>query len=120
MDPNAQAKLHIIEQANVVSSSKEEPLLNYIHQNNIPSSFYKLMRIMVMNELELSCYLDCTDSSLLDFVGYRNEISMLNTINALLQARLMAIRNFSADTKHITSWQKYAIMYRQGKLFLLC
>ncbi|KAI7851658.1 hypothetical protein BDC45DRAFT_445119 [Circinella umbellata] len=72
-----------------------------------------------MNELELSCYLKCTDSSLLDFVGYRNEITMLNTINALLQARLMAIRKFSVDTTHITSWQKYAILYRQGQEKLL-
>ncbi|KAI9263181.1 hypothetical protein BDA99DRAFT_509528 [Phascolomyces articulosus] len=119
MDPNAQVKLQIVQQANVVSSSENEPLLNYIHRSNIPPSFYKLMRIMVMNELELSNYLNCTDASLLDFVGYRNEITMLNTVNALLQARLIAIRNFSLNCSNLTPWQKYAMMYRQGQENLL-
>ncbi|KAI9488531.1 hypothetical protein BDB00DRAFT_847661 [Zychaea mexicana] len=115
MDPNAQAKMDIIRQANVASFSEDDPLLNYIHQNSIPASFYKLMRIMVMNELELSCYQNCTDAAQLDFVGYRNEIAMLNTINALLQTRLRAIRNFTIDCKNITQWQRYALMYRKGQ-----
>ena len=114
MDPNAQAKLHIIQQANVVSSCKEDPLLNYVHRDNIPPSFFKLMRVMVMSELEISSYLNCTDGRFLDFVGFRNELAMFNTVNALLQTRLMALRKVVLDIMNPNLYQKYALMYRQG------
>ncbi|KAI8147792.1 hypothetical protein BJV82DRAFT_507046 [Fennellomyces sp. T-0311] len=68
-----------------------------------------------MNELEITSYLNCTDGRFLDFVGFRNELAMLNTINALLQTRLMAIRNVILDCTNLNPHQRYALMYRQGQ-----
>lgn len=78
------------------------------------------MRVLVMNRMETEYYSTCTDANLLNFVGYRNELSMLSMTLALITHRLRAIRNttftVNDDTKH---WQKFSLMYRAGKFIHL-
>lgn len=75
------------------------------------------MRVLVMNRMETEYYSACTNTDLLDFVGYRNELSMLSMTLALLTHRLRAIKNitYTVDDE-IKYWQKFSLMYRAGKV----
>lgn len=113
-DPNRETKLKILEQTQVTSGN-DDPLLHYVHRNHIPPTFFKLMRVLVMNNAEVNRFATCVDANMLDFVGYRNELAMLGMTHALLQTRLMKLQNFSLDRNHVKPWQRYALMYRDGK-----
>lgn len=67
-----------------------------------------------MNSMETELYAACTDAHLLDFVGYRNEITMMSMTLALLKSKLHAIKSVDLETEHIPYWQKFALMYRAG------
>lgn len=69
-----------------------------------------------MNSAETEYYSICADSQLLEFVGYRNELSMLSMTLALLKSRLHALKtvSFTVD-ESISEWQKFSLMYRSGK-----
>lgn len=73
------------------------------------------MRVLVMNSVETEYYSICADTQLLEFVGYRNELSMLSMTLALLKSRLHALKtvSFEVDEK-LTECQKFALMYRAG------
>lgn len=73
------------------------------------------MRVLVMNGIEMEHYSICADAEYLDFVGYRNELSMLAMTLAILKSRLQALRstNFVVDD-NLPYWQKFALMYRSG------
>ncbi|KAI9319676.1 hypothetical protein BX666DRAFT_1915131 [Dichotomocladium elegans] len=115
-DPNGQLKLQILSQAGVASGNESDPLLYYVHRNNVPASFWKLMRVLVMNPIETQYYAECTNASEFDFIGYRNELAMLSTVQKLLQSRLMNVNNCPADRNAAaTAWQRYALMYRDGQ-----
>ncbi|KAL1932934.1 hypothetical protein VTP01DRAFT_8612 [Rhizomucor pusillus] len=117
-DPNQAIKKQIISQAGI-TSEHDDPLLHYIHRNNIPSSFYRLMRVLMMNPLEVKYYANCSDSTLYEFIGYRNELAMLNMTIALLQNRLLAIQKLSVDRTHLKPWQRFIFMYRDGQIDVL-
>lgn len=69
-----------------------------------------------MNSMETAYYANCNDSKFLDMVGYRNELSTLSMILALLKNRLLALKSVTLDTSdNIPPWQKYSLMYRSGK-----
>ncbi|CDH54294.1 hypothetical protein RO3G_06808 [Lichtheimia corymbifera JMRC:FSU:9682] len=114
-DPNGPIKLNLLSQANIVSGN-DDPLLNYVHRQSAPDSLWKLMRVLVMNETEISYYANCTDASMLDFVGYRNELAMLNTTQSLLQFKLMNVKRLPVSRDQAAKpWQQYALMYRDGQ-----
>ncbi|RCH80486.1 hypothetical protein CU098_001171, partial [Rhizopus stolonifer] len=113
-DPNQQIKLEILKQCQV-SSDNADPFTFYLHRHIIPSAFFRMMRVLVMNNMETKFYSQCTDSSLLDFVGYRNEIMTLDTVISLLQSRLRVLQSVDLTGTDLTYWQKYALMYRQGQ-----
>lgn len=74
------------------------------------------MRVLVMNDTEISYYANCMDATMLDFVGYRNELAMLNTTQSLLQFKLMNVQKLPVSRDQATKpWQQYALMYRDGK-----
>jgi hypothetical protein len=73
------------------------------------------MRVLVMNSLEIEYHHDCTQSKYLDFVGYRNELSMISMTMALLQSRIQNITSVSLDKSNLKEWQTFALMYRAGK-----
>ncbi|KAI8363823.1 hypothetical protein EDC96DRAFT_511847 [Choanephora cucurbitarum] len=113
-DPNGQLKLDILNQCHI-SSGNTDPFTFYIHRHTIPDVFLKMMRVLVMNSMETKFYSKCTEGSLLDFIGYRNEIMALNVTISLLQGRLSALKTVVfKDESSLTSWQKYALMYRKG------
>lgn len=72
------------------------------------------MRVLMMNPLEVKYYANCSDSTLYEFIGYRNELAMLNMTIALLQNRLLAIQKLSVDRTHLKPWQRFIFMYRDG------
>lgn len=59
--------------------------------------------------------MECTDGKLLDFVGYRNELSMIGMTLTFLKIRLQALKvvNFNEDDR-ITDCKRFALMYRRG------
>lgn len=73
------------------------------------------MRVLVMNSMETEHYAICADAHLLDFVGYRNEITMITMTLALLKSKLHAIKSVQLETEHIPYWQQFALMYRAGR-----
>lgn len=73
------------------------------------------MRVLVMNALEIQCYYNCTDTALLDFVGYRNELSMISMVLMLLKNKLFALNSVKIDEENMTECQRYAVIYRKGK-----
>ncbi|KAG0168983.1 hypothetical protein DFQ28_005287 [Apophysomyces sp. BC1034] len=111
-------KLSILQQCGV-ESGNHDPLIHYVHRGHIPEAFLKLMRVLVMNDNETLNYTKCTDGSLLDFVGYRNELAMLIMTNTLLGSRLHAIERVALDRHQATWWQHYALMYRDGQIDVL-
>ncbi|GAA5811478.1 hypothetical protein MFLAVUS_004915 [Mucor flavus] len=113
-DPNHEMKMKIIQQCNITSGNLD-PLTFYIHRNHIPTVFFKLMRVLVMNSMETKYYSICADEQLLDFVGYRNELAMLSMTLALLNNRLHAIKPLDVDVNNITYWQRFCLMYRKGQ-----
>jgi hypothetical protein len=75
------------------------------------------MRVLVMNDTETEFYMKCTDSKLLDFVGYRNELSMIGMTLQFLKIRLQSLKTVSlSDDKHMADCKKFALMYRRGIL----
>ncbi|KAI8890858.1 hypothetical protein K501DRAFT_167310 [Backusella circina FSU 941] len=68
-----------------------------------------------MNTLELEYYFKCTQSEYLDFVGYRNELSVILTITTILKSRLRNITSISLDKDNHKEWQTFALMYRAGQ-----
>lgn len=72
-----------------------------------------------MNPLEVAYYANCSDPTLYDFIGYRNELAMLNMIIALLQSRLLTIQRLSIDRTNLKPWQRYVFMYRDGNSLTL-
>ncbi|CAO0790008.1 unnamed protein product [Mucor circinelloides] len=113
-DPNQETKLNILKQCQV-SSGNADPLTFYFHRSNLPESFFQLMRVLVMNSIETEHYAICADARLLDFVGYRNEITMISMTLSLLKSKLHAIKSVHLETEHIPYWQKFALMYRTGQ-----
>ncbi|CAO3648430.1 unnamed protein product [Mucor fragilis] len=113
-DPNQETKLSILKQCQV-SSGNADPLTFYFHRSNLPESFFQLMRVLVMNSMETEHYAICADAHLLDFVGYRNEITMITMTLALLKSKLHAIKSVQLETEHIPYWQQFALMYRAGQ-----
>ncbi|CAO3697257.1 unnamed protein product [Rhizopus stolonifer] len=114
-DMNYAIKLNILKNCNISSGNSDE-FTYYIHRNNISPEFFKMMRVLVMNSMETACYKDCSNSALLEKVGYRNELSMLSMTLALLKARLFALKSVTLDVSdNIRPWQKYALMYRSGQ-----
>lgn len=79
------------------------------------------MRVLVMNRLETQYYSTCTDAKLLDFVGYRNELSMLSMTAGLLSYRLRNLRSvqYTIDDS-MEYWHKFSLMYRAGKYLFIC
>lgn len=114
-DPNYEIKLNILKECKVLSGNTDQ-LVFYIHRDNIPAEFFKLMRVLVMNGIETQHYSVCADAELLDFVGYRNELSMLSMTLAILKSRSQALKThrFVVDDS-LTYTQKCALMYRSGK-----
>ncbi|KAI7900357.1 uncharacterized protein BX663DRAFT_439793 [Cokeromyces recurvatus] len=51
----------------------------------------------------------------LDFVGYRNELSMISMILGLLNTRLITLTTTSIMGDDLTDCQRYALMYRKGQ-----
>ncbi|CEP16037.1 hypothetical protein [Parasitella parasitica] len=113
-DPNQETKLNILKQCQV-SSDNADPLVFYFHRNNMPRAFFKLMRVLVMNSLETEHYAMCTDGNLLDFVGYRNEITMISMTLSLFKSKLYALKSVQLEKEHIPYWQTFALMYRAGQ-----
>lgn len=74
------------------------------------------MRVLVMNPLETQYYANCSDAQLLDFVGYRNEISMISMTTAMLKSKLHALKSVQLPTDNLPYWQKFALMYRAGNM----
>lgn len=106
--------MKIIEQCKITSGNVD-PLTFYIHRHHIPNVFFQLMRVLVMNSMETEYYSICSDPQLLDFVGYRNELSMLSMTLALLKNRLHALElPLDVDMNNITYWQRFCLMYRSG------
>lgn len=114
-DPNYEVKQQILKDCKIASTNESDPLAFYIHRNNIPDNFFRMMRVLVMNALEVQCYLNCSDSVLLDFIGYRNELSMISMVLMLLKNKLHALRSVTLEEENITESQRYALMYRRGK-----
>lgn len=73
------------------------------------------MRVLVMNSMETEHFAFCTDTNLLDFVGYRNEITMISMTLSLLKSKLYALKSVKLGNELIPYWQKFALMYRAGK-----
>ncbi|KAG1224576.1 hypothetical protein G6F35_003933 [Rhizopus arrhizus] len=114
-DLNYATKLSILRNCGVSSGNADE-FTFYIHRNNIPPTFFKLMRVLVMNSMETAYYANCNDSKFLDMVGYRNELSTLSMILALLKNRLLTLKSVTLDASdNIPPWQKYSLMYRSGQ-----
>lgn len=114
-DPNHQVKQQILTNCNITSTNEADPLAFYLHRNNIPDNFFRLMRVLVMNALEVQYYHGCTDTTLLDFVGYRNELSMISMVLMLLKSKLYALNSVTPDIDNMTECQRFALMYRKGK-----
>jgi hypothetical protein len=73
------------------------------------------MRVLVMNDIETEYYAECTDSKLLDFVGYRNELSMIAMTLAFLKIRLQSLKTVNLDNdEHMADCKKFSLMYRKG------
>ncbi|KAI8645188.1 hypothetical protein BD408DRAFT_339163 [Parasitella parasitica] len=68
-----------------------------------------------MNGIETEHYATCTDGNLLDFVGYRNEITMISMTLSLFKGKLYALESVQLEKQHIPYWQKFALMYRAGQ-----
>ncbi|KAI9472414.1 MAG: hypothetical protein EXX96DRAFT_354937 [Benjaminiella poitrasii] len=77
------------------------------------------MRVVVMNNIEVDYYKDCKDPAFLNFVGYRNELSMISMILALLNTRMIALTSSPITNKNLSSCEKYALMYRKGQVDIL-
>lgn len=73
------------------------------------------MRVLCMNSTEVAMYAQCSDIRLLDFVGFRNELAMLDTFTKLFHFRLAKLQANPVNREKATQAQKYAIMYRDGK-----
>lgn len=73
------------------------------------------MRVLVMNSIETEYFAICADANLLDFVGYRNEITMISMTLSLLKSKFHALKSVQLENEHIPYWQKFALMYRAGK-----
>lgn len=114
-DPNRDMKMKIVKNCEV-SSGNHDPLTFYIHRHSIPEQFLRLMRVLVMNSLETKFYSNCRDAKFLDFVGYRNELSILSMTSGLLNYRLRVLRNVQFNTDdNMAYWQKFSLMYRGGQ-----
>ncbi|KAI8875039.1 SET domain-containing protein [Backusella circina FSU 941] len=113
-DPDYETKLKILQQCHITSGNAD-PYTFYMLRNSIPPSFFQLMRVLVMNTLELEYYFKCTQSEYLDFVGYRNELSVILTITTILKSRLRNITSISLDKDNHKEWQTFALMYRAGQ-----
>jgi hypothetical protein len=113
-DPKANEKLNILQRCNI-SSGNADHLTHYVHRQHIPTAYFKMMRVFVMNGAELAHYADCSNPGALDFVGFRNELAMLSVTTALLQSRVFAMKGDQLNRNNPTWWQKYALIYRDGK-----
>ncbi|KAI8979311.1 hypothetical protein BDF20DRAFT_868834 [Mycotypha africana] len=112
-DPNFEVKRQILQQNNI-SSGNVDPLTFYIHWNNIPAAYFKLMRVLVMNSVEMEHYKQCTNPRFIEFIGYRNELCMLSMTLQVLETKLRAIQSVDLKKDNLRDSQKFALMYRKG------
>ncbi|KAH8552248.1 hypothetical protein BGW37DRAFT_491184 [Umbelopsis sp. PMI_123] len=116
-DPDADVKQQILQDCNLISQTdKDRELVFYVSKDNVPEDLFAVFRVLVMNNTETENYMSAHRRELLDFVSYRNEFAMLNTLATLLDYK---VRSLLATEPNITSpnpWQQDALEYRAGQL----
>ncbi|CAO3643652.1 unnamed protein product [Cunninghamella blakesleeana] len=118
-DPQYAEKMEIIKRLKLESGNIDS-LTYYIHKNNIPDIFFKVMRIFVMNSSDIYYYRDCQNSDQLEFISFRNELAMVSIFKQLLQSRLVNLKQTELDRENITTIsQQFALIYRDGIKILL-
>jgi hypothetical protein len=115
-DPDADVKQQILQDCNLISQTdKDRELVFYVSKDNVPEDLFAVFRVLVMNNTETENYMSAHRRELLDFVSYRNEFAMLNTLATLLDYK---VRSLLATEPNITSpnpWQQDALEYRAGR-----
>lgn len=119
-DPNAAAKKQILEKCNLLNDEEENSdreLVFYVTRKGIPDDLLAVFRVLVMNEIETTHYLSVDQREYLDFIGYRNEYAMVETLHKLLTSKLLKLKNAELNLNAVNEWQKSAMYYRTGMYF---
>ena len=115
-DPDADIKQQILQDCNLVSQTdKDRELVFFVTKDNIPEDLLAVFRVLVMNSTETENYMSADRRELLDFVGYRNEFAMLNTLATLLNYKVQSLLRTEPDLPEPKPWQLDALEYRAGK-----
>ncbi|CAO3664498.1 unnamed protein product [Umbelopsis ramanniana] len=116
-DPDADIKQQILQDCNLVSQTdKDRELVFFVTKDNIPEDLLAVFRVLVMNSTETENYMSADRRELLDFVGYRNEFAMLNTLATLLNYKVQSLLGTEPELPEPKHWQLDALEYRAGQL----
>ncbi|KAG9294123.1 hypothetical protein G9A89_021482 [Geosiphon pyriformis] len=86
-DPQREIKLRILEQTNLLD------LVHFIKPNFIPTKLLSQLRILVMTSVEAARYKNIAVDHEFEFIGYRNEIAMLESLKLLLSKKLVGLND---------------------------
>ncbi|KAG2182609.1 hypothetical protein INT44_005588 [Umbelopsis vinacea] len=116
-DPDADIKQQILQDCDLISQTdKDRELVFFVTKDNIPEDLLAVFRVLVMNSTETENYMSADRRELLDFVGYRNEFAMLNTLATLLNYKVQSLLGTEPDVPEPKPWQQDALEYRAGQL----
>lgn len=117
-DPNAAAKYHILDSCGLLNATENNPEGKptfYLTRDHLPADLLAVFRVLIMNETETTVYMQADHRELLDFVGYRNELAMLEILGAMLAQKYQSLTVNEPDTgNQLHPWQQSALYYREG------